>query len=70
MTNIETFQRVERDFVRVAARAGLPEPDEVHYDEEAEEMEFIWHDQKLAVVVELDEYSASCVASDDDNVPF
>ena len=54
MADLARFQAVERDFAAIAARAGLPEPDEVNYREDAEEIEFIWHDQKLAVVVELD----------------
>ena len=53
MATHERFQTVERGFRAVAAEAGLPEPDEVNYREEAEEVEFIWHDQKLCVVVEL-----------------
>lgn len=58
MASIEQFQRVKRDFMRIAQQAGLPEPDEIHYhDREGadDEVEFIWHDQRLAVVVELDE---------------
>ena len=50
----ERFQTVERGFRAVAAEAGLPEPDEVNYREEPDEVEFIWHEQKLCVVVELD----------------
>lgn len=61
MANPERFQMVERDFLRVATKAGLPEPDEVNYREHDEEVEFIWHEQKLAVVVELDEHTDRCV---------
>ena len=69
MANIERFQRAERDFLRVAEKAGLPEPDEINYREEADEVELIWHEQKLAVVVELDEYTDRCVEAEAD-VPF
>ena len=69
MANLDRFQIVERDFVKVAARAGLPEPDEVHYREDDEEVEFIWREQKLAVVVELDEYTDRCAEPEAD-IPF
>ncbi len=64
MPSIEQFQQVERDFLPLAERAGLPSPDEVSYREDPDEVEFVWHDQKLVVVVELDEYSAAA-ASDE-----
>jgi hypothetical protein len=65
MANIERFQLVERDFIKVAKQAGLPDPDEVRYLEDDDKVEFLWHEQKLAVVVELDEYTDSCVAVDE-----
>ncbi|HEX8647704.1 MAG TPA: hypothetical protein VF715_12445 [Thermoleophilaceae bacterium] len=65
--DIDRIQSARRDFMRIAEQAGLPEPDEVHYFEAEEELEFVWHEQKLAVVVELDEFSAAAVA---DDVPF
>jgi len=65
MANIERFQLVERDFIKVAKQAGLPDPDEVRYLEDDEEVEFLWHEQKLAVVVELDEYTDRCVAAEE-----
>ena len=45
----------ELRFRAIAAQAGLPEPDEVVYHEDGDELEFLWHEQKLAVVVELGE---------------
>jgi hypothetical protein len=42
----------ERDMRELLADAGLPEPDEVSYDEAS--VVFLWHDRKLAVVVDLD----------------
>lgn len=69
MANLDRFQRVERDFAKVAAKAGLPEPDEVNYREDDDEVEFIWREQKLAVVVELDEYTDRCAGPGPD-VPF
>ncbi|HEX8053611.1 MAG TPA: hypothetical protein VF517_11525 [Thermoleophilaceae bacterium] len=53
----------ELRFREIAAQAGLPEPDEVVYHEDDEELEFLWHEQKLAVVVELDENSGGAVDS-------
>jgi hypothetical protein len=36
-------------------RAGLPEPDEVSHEFEPDEVLLVWREQKLAVVIELDE---------------
>lgn len=66
MVNSERIQIARREFMRIAERAGLPEPDEVHYFDEEEELEFIWHEQKLAVIVELDEHASEEVPE----VPF
>ena len=35
----------------IAVQAGLPQPDEVEYRED--EVVFLWHETKLAVIVEL-----------------
>jgi hypothetical protein len=53
MASIERIQDARRRFLAIAAEAGLPEPDEQHYFEAEDELEFVWHEQKLAVVVEL-----------------
>jgi hypothetical protein len=53
----------ELRFREIAAQAGLPEPDEVVYHEDDEELEFLWHEQKLAVVVELHENPGEAVDS-------
>jgi hypothetical protein len=52
--NIERVQTARRRFTRLVDAAGLPEPDEVHYFEEEDELEFHWHEQKLVVVVDLE----------------
>lgn len=71
MASIEHFEMVKRDFLQLAERAGLPEPDEVRYDEGAEEIEAIWHEQKLAVIVALDPCSERAVeAGSNDDLPF
>ncbi|HEX8744588.1 MAG TPA: hypothetical protein VF712_15800 [Thermoleophilaceae bacterium] len=70
MANLERFQMVERDFLPLAAQAGLPEPDEVNYREDEEEVEFVWHEQKLAVIVELDELDERAVGDPLPDIPF
>ena len=52
MVDIEKLEDAERRFVQLAAEAGLPEPDEVNYREEEAEVEFVWLEQKLIVVVD------------------
>ena len=52
--NIERVQTARRRFETLADKAGLPEPDEVHYFEADDELEFRWHEQKLVVVVDLE----------------
>jgi len=37
--------------------AGLPTPDEVRHEFDPDEVVFLWHDTKAAIVVELDEGS-------------
>ena len=56
MTTFDHLRAAERDFLKVAETAGLPEPDEVSYDEAVGEIELIWHEQKLAVIVECGPY--------------
>jgi hypothetical protein len=41
----------ERAFRELLPEAGLPQPDEVEYREES--VVFLWHESKLAVIVEL-----------------
>jgi hypothetical protein len=41
----------ERAFRELLPEAGLPQPDEVEYRDES--VVFLWHETKLAVVVEL-----------------
>lgn len=63
MASIERIQDTRRRFLLIAEEAGLPEPDEVHYFEAEDELEFVWHEQKLAVVVELADPAAPEVSS-------
>ena len=42
--------------------AGLPEPDEVEYGEDC--IRLLWHDRKVAVVVDFDDFNE---AADDDD---
>jgi hypothetical protein len=47
----EQHEDAERRMRAIAASAGLPEPDDVEHRED--EVVFLWHETKLAVVVEL-----------------
>ena len=40
---------------QIAKSAGLGEPDEVRHEPEHNEIVLIWEEEKLAIVVELDE---------------
>lgn len=44
---------VETHFRGLLDDQGLAQPDEIHHDLEAAEVVFIWHEPKLAVVIEL-----------------
>ena len=67
----ERFEKVAREFPAIAARAGLPDPDEIHFHPEAAEVEFLWHDQKLAVVVALDDLREDDGGSEEPpDIPF
>lgn len=75
MTSHEHLQTAERDFMKIAEEAGLPEPDEVNYHEEDGEIELIWREQKLAVVVECGpdcpiEHDSSTDGGGEIDVPF
>jgi hypothetical protein len=45
-------QAAERALRELLPGAGLPQPDEVEYREAS--VVFLWHDTKLAVVIDLD----------------
>ena len=53
MAPIDDKQRVERRMLQLLADSGLPAPDEVQYGEQC--VRFLWHDPKVAVVVDLDD---------------
>lgn len=54
MAPIDQKQRAERRMIRLLKDAGLPLPDEVEYGERC--VRFLWHDRKVAVVVDLDDF--------------
>ena len=54
MATIDRKQRAERKMLRLLEDAGLPAPDEVQYGENC--VRLLWHDRKVAVVVELDDF--------------
>ena len=51
---IDHRQRVERRMRTLLRDYGLPCPDEVRYGERC--VRFLWHDRKVAVVVDLDDF--------------
>lgn len=52
MALIDQKEHAERKLRRLLEDYGLPEPDEVVRGERT--IELLWHDRKVAVVVELD----------------
>lgn len=54
MATREHLQDAERRMRAIAGEAGLPEPDEVRYREGDDELELLWYEPKLAVVVECE----------------
>ncbi len=54
MPSIDQKQRAERRVLRLLTDTGLPIPDEVEYGEYC--VRFLWHDLKVALVVDLDDY--------------
>ena len=55
MAPIDHKQQAERRFLALLEDSGLPLPDEVEYG--AHCVRFLWLDRKVAVVVELEEFS-------------
>jgi hypothetical protein len=54
MAPIDQKQRAERRMLRLLDDFGLPQPDEVQYGEDC--VRFLWHDRKVAVVVDLEDF--------------
>lgn len=54
MAPIDEKQRIERRMLRLVREYGLPAPDEVQHGERC--VRFLWHDRKVAVVVDLDDF--------------
>ena len=54
MAERDQLEVAERDLMRLVRQAGLPEPDEVNYREWEGEVELVWREQKLVVVVECE----------------
>jgi len=48
-------EEAEERFRALLRENEMPEPDAVEHDPAAEELIFLWHEQKLAVVIELSE---------------
>jgi len=54
MATIDQKQRAERRMLQLLDDAGLPPPDEIQYGQSC--VRFLWHDRKVAVVVDLDDF--------------
>jgi hypothetical protein len=50
-----THRDAERRMRELVREADLPEPDEVRYEFEPDEVVLLWREPKFAVVIELDE---------------
>jgi hypothetical protein len=53
MSSTERYQDTEQRILLLLEEAGLPQPDEVEYGEAC--VRLLWHEQKLAVVVDIDD---------------
>jgi hypothetical protein len=54
MATIDQKQRAERRMLQLLEDAGLPAPDDVQYEQNC--VRLLWHDRKVAVVIELDDF--------------
>ena len=54
MAPIDEKQQAERRMLQLLEDGGLPRPDAVEYGERC--IRLLWHDRKVAVVVDLDEF--------------
>jgi len=52
---IPTHAEAEERMRELIASGGLAEPDEVRYEFDPDEVVFVWHQPRLAVIVELEE---------------
>ena len=52
MAATDQMEAAERKMRAFLASEGLPEPDEVEYTDEF--VNFVWHDEKLVVQIEMD----------------
>jgi hypothetical protein len=63
MAPIDQKQLAERRMLQLLEDSGLPLPDEVQYGEGC--VRLLWHDRKVAVVVDLDDGFAAREADGD-----
>jgi hypothetical protein len=59
MATTSEHEAAERALRELLPRTGLPQPDEVEYREAS--VVFLWHETKLAVVIDLDGTTADAV---------
>jgi hypothetical protein len=73
VTILERMRDADRRIRSIIEKAGLPEPDEVNYHEEDGELELLWYEPKLGVIVECGDGAAmpELVADDPElDIPF
>jgi hypothetical protein len=63
MATLDHLPSAHRRMTSILEEAGLPEPDEVNYHEEDAELELLWHEPKLAVIIECE---PNCPVEPDD----
>ena len=63
MATLAQKHSAEQDFRALLEDHGLPQPDEVEYGETC--IRALWHDEKLCVVVDIDENGSARMAVDD-----
>lgn len=63
MATVTQKRAAEQDFRCLLEDHGLPQPDAVVYDEAS--IRFLWHEEKLCVVVDIDENGTEWVSAVD-----
>jgi len=51
-----TPRQVEEHFRNLIRSEGFDQPDEVEHDPESSELVFLWHEPKVAIVIELSDH--------------
>ena len=63
MVSLARKRAVEQDFKALLEDHGLPQPDSVEYGYEC--VRFLWHEEKLCVIVDIDDHGAARMSLED-----